>query len=209
MNIARKYITLRMGGGKRINYADTLVTVFGAGEVWPLVDATDGVIPAHVSAARNGTYAGWTPQNAASPISGTLAPYSDGTTGKGDILTANGTTGLADIFDPVKGWLVTSFKAYDAAVWTDGALRYIFQLFTDGNNYLRVHKSSSNNIITLSMSAGGTLVTTNISCSATDWQQVAVTWDKNAGATGELKIYLNGAPESGLPCRDAERLLRS
>ena len=178
------------GGNTVVPYEDALINTYGASEVWSLVDiATGTAIKAKVSTARNGTLAGWTLQNSAGPVAGTLAPSFDGTTSIGNILTDS----LKAAFNGTVGWMSICLKVSGVGVWTDGALRYALQLYTDGNNYIRIYKPSETNRLNVVTNMGGAgAISQYIFDITSDWGQVVITWDKNAGASGEVGIYANG-----------------
>jgi hypothetical protein len=133
------------GGGNTKTYAEILVDDYGADEVWPLVDIASGTdIPAFVNSNRDGTLTGWDLQNAAGPVTDTLAPYSDGANDYGDIHTSNGTDGLADIWDGEANlfmWLNS-----DTGFWTDDAYCYFLTLGNPGFEGFHVRKTGGNEI---------------------------------------------------------------
>lgn len=180
-------------------YAAVLAQVYSASEVWPLVNIASGTtITATKLSARNGTLAGWDLRNTAGPFVGTLAPYADGANDYANIYSSNGSTGHADLFSGVTGWASICLKV-DTGVWTDGASRFALFLSADGNNFVKLRKSNAaNNTFEWAYRAGGTLLSVPIGSlgAMTGWFQAVITWDKNAGASGEVKAYLNGTQQS-------------
>lgn len=178
-----------------VPYSTALVNSYGAAEVWPLVNIAGGTaITAKVAAARNGVLSGLTLQNTAGPVTNSLAPLWSGAAPYGNLLTSNGTTGLADIFNGTTGSFFMWVKVAAAGVWTDGAFRRIFKFLADANNYISAYKSSTNGTIDFLYDAGGTVKTVSVSSlSSTGWFSVGMSWDKTAGANGEVKAYIDGA----------------
>ncbi len=78
--------------------------------------------------------------------------------------------------------------------WVDGNSQYVAIFAADGNNEISMFKSSINNRIDLFYDAGSAIRRVNITGqSSNDFQCYGMSWDKNAGASGELKGFLNGA----------------
>lgn len=184
------------GGGRVgkavVPYEDTLINVYGASEVWPLVDIASGTtITAKVSSNRNGTLTGWDLQNSAGPVSGKLAPYSDGVNDKGNILTS----GLNSIFDGEVGWMAICLKAESAAVWTDGASRGAFHVLADGNNYIKIYKPEAVSRLQLICRFGGAGASQQVFDIAHDWIQCVITWNK---PEGEIGMYCQGILTGGI-----------
>lgn len=184
------------GGDAGLAFANRLVDTYGASEVWRLTDITTGTtIPAHVSAARNGTFFGWDLQNVSGPIANDplLAPLS-GAGDYGNLYSANGSTGLADIFNGTTGSIMMFVKA-QATLWTSGLAHRPFNIAVNDANRVFAVKTATNNELKFWYIAGGTQKTIIISLSSTDWLQIGCSWDKNAGATGEFKAFVNGTQQ--------------
>jgi hypothetical protein len=113
--------------------------------------------------------------------------YFDGASGTIDVYSAN----LASVFNGVAGTLLIWAKVWHGAAWTDNASRILFQLKADANNYVQIYKSASNHLV---WSYRGDKYIVK-STTTTDWMCLALTWDKNAGSSGEVKAYFNGAQE--------------
>lgn len=195
--MAHRLISGRIGTGQDAtkSYAAILRDDYNADEVWPLVDIAAGVtIPALVNSDRNGTLQGWNLQNTAGPVTGTLAPYSDGANDYGNILTDVGTTGLKQIFNGTTGSAFVWGKVVNVGAWTDGAVRNLFRLEANATNYILLTKSNTNNRFQFLYFAGATLEIVNLNgLVTTDWFSVGMSWDKTAGASGEVKAIWNGA----------------
>jgi hypothetical protein len=177
------------------NYAAILAKVYGASEVYPLVDIASGTnILAYVNSARNGTLTGWALQNTAGPITNTLAPYSDGVeSGSGSDVGNIDSVSFRSIFNGAIGSMVCFGKLYDASVWSDGADREIINIKADNNNWLRFYKQVTNNTIRAWISIGGVTKTITVgSISTTDWFQLALTWQDSANGNA-AKLFLNGS----------------
>jgi hypothetical protein len=177
-----------------VDFADTLVNVYGASEVWKLTDIVSGTtIPAHVDPARNGVLTGWDLQNTASPVVGDagLAPYSDGTNDYGNIQSAN----LASLFNGAIGSLSIFGKVVNAAVWTNGVNGRLLNLEVNGNNRVSLLKAASpNNRLTWAYIAGGTVRSAVFDSGATtDWFNFTFTWNKFSA--DRVRAYFNGVQQ--------------
>lgn len=171
-----------------LTYAETLRDTYGASEVWPLVDIAGGVnIPAFVNGARDGTLQGWDLQNAAGPVTGTLAPYSDGSNDYGNIFTSNGATGLADIFNGVVGSIFLWIK-YDG-------------VFTNNLRLLDIRQNNSNRLLFVTLGvndrysfyyfAGGAFQQSVFNVTdANVWHSLGFSWSE---PSNEVRTYFNGS----------------
>lgn len=174
-------------------YIDSLINDYGASEVWPLVDIASGTtITAAVDSARNGTLTGWDLRNIAGPVTGSLAPFSDGVNDTGLLTTAS----LQGIYDPDVGSLFCWFKPFDAGVYSDGANRFFVRLSGPGANYIHLQRTATNNQMLFRRADGAVSKTVfKNDLSSTDWFSLGMSWDINAGATGEMKAIYNGSQE--------------
>lgn len=102
------------------------------------------------------------------------------------------TTGLAGAFNGAVGTLLLWTKVSGAGVWTDGTTRYMAQLFADASNLVYIRKNTTNNQMQFVYVAGGTTSAVIATYSGTDWTTFAITWNRSAGANGEVKGYTNG-----------------
>jgi hypothetical protein len=194
LRMRRAAVPVLTGGGEAArSYATILHEDYGADEVWPLVDIASGTtIHAHVNGNRDGSLTGWDLQNAAGPVTGTQAPYSDGANDYGDIYTSNGSDGLNDIFD---GGVGSIFMWLQTSSWTDGNYGVGLILYVDSGNSLALRKQNVNNEYYWRYEAGGTGHTHTKSVSPADWFSVGLSWNKDAGASGEVKFFWNGAQD--------------
>lgn len=182
------------GGGAAPTYAEILRDTYGASEIWPLVNIASGTtISAFINSARNGTETGWDLQNAAGPVTGTLAPFSGGAGDFGNIYSSGGGVGLADILNGQEIALFAFFKANSAAVWSDATIRTIFELRAPGTNYAVIRKSSTSNQLNWFYGAGGVLKSGNITYSGTGWGSFGL----RASKAGDLvQSFIDGAPST-------------
>lgn len=96
-------------------------------------------------------------------------------------------------FDGAEGSLVGWFKVSGSGVWTDATLGKMVR-FENGSNYVQLIKSDDNNKITLFRQGGGTnSVRHHTPFSPTGWFHLALTWSESAGASGEVKAYVDGS----------------
>lgn len=136
----------------------------------------------------NGSYTGVTWDGTLSPF-GTPVPLWDGTSDYGNIYT----TALASAFNGTAGTIVLWGKVGAASVWTDGTLRQLLRIAVDANNDVYIRRATANNSLQYIYVAGGTTKSILLSGqSSLDWLNLALTWDRAAGANGELKAFTNG-----------------
>lgn len=178
-------------------FAKVMFNQFGASVVWPLVNTfpTDpgnptvaGTVPAYDAPDLNGSYFNLTPQAVAGPVPGSLAP------------TFNGSTSYMNIFRPlltsilVSGVAISTFSytKFPSGAWTDGAVHYVYDFYSNNGNRTYLRKSSTNNQLQAQYSAGAVnKVTGNtVLGGTTTWMGLGVTIDK---AADELKMFGNGA----------------
>lgn len=163
----------------------------GAAEVWRLVDMTSTPIIASVNTARNGTATAFdltAPEAVLGPISGEtkLAPYLDGSTSYGDILTA----GYSSLFNKDEGGIF-QFVKVDAAAWAATTQRYMTYVRVDATNFIEIAKGSSVNQLRFSYVAGGTSSQVlHAPISTTAWISVAITW---SASNDRMRAFVNGA----------------
>jgi len=172
----------RLGGG----YASA---VTGPIAYWPLDEGSGAVAHCLVDSAQNGTATGVTWADDATGRFGTPAPYFDGANDYINIYTA----ALAAAFSGVAGTSAVWCRVFNVGVWTDAASHYATVNAVDGNNQVYTQKLVANNQLEGRYVAGAVAESVIINpISSTDWFHIAVTWDKNAGATGEMKLYRDG-----------------
>lgn len=185
-------VSVRRGGAP--TYLQKLLS-YSPLEVWPLNETTTTTTAtALVSAARNGAYSSNTIPNQTTWTDGAQkAPnFVAASTHRCNIYTAS----LASGFNGVAGTMAIWARGASGFL-TDGAFRRMIYLNADANNFLMLTKSSVNNRVDCTYRAGGTFSERLLtSFSITDWFHLAITWDKNAGASGEFKAYLNGVQQS-------------
>ena len=172
-----------------MTYARVLTDTYGADEVWPLVDISSGTaIHAYSNGSRDGTLSGWALQNEDGPVPGSDAPYSDGSSDYGNILTSGGGVGLTDIFDSAKGSIIVWVKLNEDA---SGA-KLILRLETDSNSRIDFRQNNTTpDTLGVYYVAEGTADFVEIDVSAlSTWSSLGISWDT---AADEVKGYLNGS----------------
>ena len=101
---------------------------------------------------------------------------------------------LAGAFSGAAGTVLVWGEVSGVGIWTDGAQRDFVRLQVDGNNFAKISKAAAANSINWQYKAGGVLEQhANGGYNSTDWFQVGMTWDVNAGMTGEVRYYYGGA----------------
>lgn len=174
-------------------YAEVLRDTYLASEVWPLVNISAGTtISAFINSNRNGTLSGWALQNAAGPVTGTLAPSSDGVNDFGNIYTTSGVVGLQEIFNSSKGSMVIALQVSSAAIWTDGVIRKAIRISAAGTaNQIMIERIATNNRLRATYRAGSVTKSVDITgLSTTGWLLVGCSWDTVAD---EFKVYSGGS----------------
>lgn len=102
-------------------------------------------------------------------------------------------TGLRDAFNGPAGTVMIWGRVANVGVWTDGMSHSLVRLVADGNNLVHLFKPSTSNYLEWRYTAGGTIKNYDLSgVSTLNYFVMAITWNKNAGANGEVKCYYNG-----------------
>jgi hypothetical protein len=171
-------------------YQRKTLNLFGASIIayWPLWEPSGSVANDISGNARNGSYTG-VALGQTGIGDGHTAPLFDGTADFVNVYSA----GLAGAFSGVAGSLMTWGKVSGAGVWTDSTARYLLRLAADGNNQITLEKRSLNNTLRALYTANATVKGTSPVFSGLTWFHFAITWDKNAGADGQVLVFLNGA----------------
>ena len=161
---------------------------------WPLSE-TSGAVANDISG--NGYHGAYTGVDLAQPGigDGRTAPYFDGANDYTNVYSA----GLAAAFNGAEGTLLVWARVADAGVWTDGASRYMMNLYVNASNRIHIVKSSSNNLVAMLYRANGTSQQHSFSAFTLSWLALALTW---SAADDEVCGYANGVaagvPLSGL-----------
>jgi concanavalin A-like lectin/glucanase superfamily protein len=151
---------------------------------FPQAEASGTTIVDESGNGRNGTYTG-VDLGQTGIGDGRTCPSYDGTNDYGDIYTA----GLAGAFNKDEGTLALWLKVSGAGVWTDATSRRALLLQTDTSNRVSILRSSSNNQLVATYTAGGTQKQVLIATSSTAWLHLAITWSK---ANDQAIVYFNG-----------------
>jgi hypothetical protein len=158
---------------------------------YPLIEDAAGTGIAERVRAAQGTYSGVTLGEAggsAGPGGVGWAPLWDGVNDCADL-----TAGLGAWLDGAEGTLLVWARVADAGAWSDGALRRIVNVYADVNNRIFIHKDTAAGTLKLTYRAGGTASAVSVGgVSETGWLCLALTWDRAAGASGEVRAYLTG-----------------
>jgi len=171
-------------------YQRKILNLFGGSLIacWPLWEPSGSVANDIGGNARNGSYTGVT-LGQPGIGDGHTAPSFDGAADFVNVYSA----GLAGAFSGVAGSLMAWGKVSEAGVWTDGASRYLVRIAADATNYVTLEKRTVNNTLRTLYSAGGTAKGISPVFSGLNWFHLGITWDKNAGADGQVLTFLNGA----------------
>ena len=121
-----------------------------------------------------------------------LSVVDDGATSYSDIHSAE----TNSKFNPAAGFVNIWAKVRAASVWTDGITRDIAILEVDTENRVYLRQDNANNALEYFYEANNVLKRTiQTGVSTVDWFMMTITWDIDAGATGEVRTYFNGAQE--------------
>lgn len=155
---------------------------------WTLWDASGTQATDMSGNGRHGTYSG--PTLGQPGIGdGRTAPLFDGVNDFVNSYTAS----LDGVFSGAAGSIHIWIKVSSSAVWTDGAAHGVLRFGEDGSNRITINKTVNNNELAWFYDAGGVseVVSSTALGGGTGWIPLAITWDKNAGASGEMKAYGN------------------
>jgi len=156
---------------------------------WPKSEASGSVAYDQSGNGRNGAYTGVDLANIMGPAkTKTRAPYFDGANDVCNVYSASLVTGFPYHAGSFFIWL----KVLNVGVWTDALFRrgiYFAQHTT--NNYVSLHKTSTNNQFIIQRSANAISDYVTIAGLTTvDWFLVGITFSE---AADQLIAYLNGA----------------
>lgn len=180
--------------GSQLLYKDKMAGIESANLIayWMLDEASGTTADNYEgTAARDGTYSsavnGW-------PVGtgigdGNTAPTFDGTNDYVDAYSVS----FRDAFNGAEGTIAFWAKVSAAGVWEDGTARRFFHFKGGAQDYLRITKSNSNNVIEWNYESGDAKKTVlKTSISETGWMHIAMTWSKTGDA---MKAYYGGSQE--------------
>ena len=176
----------RGGGGGRGYQGKVLAT--GPIAYWMLNETSGLVAYDQIRSAQNGAHTGVT-LGQAGIGDGRTSPLYDGANDYTNVHSA----AFVAAFNGSAGTVMCWARMSGAGVWTDGTFRAAVRLTADGNNYIHIARGAVNNRLGLLYVAGGAVKDVLLDgLTATGWMHFALTWDKNAGGTGEVAGYYNG-----------------
>jgi hypothetical protein len=134
------------------------------------------------SKENHGTHTGMT--------TGVRAVYGNGLKSTDDNAHHIEIDAIADDFDPTAGTLQFKFAADVLAHWTDGAVHWLANLRTDGNNQIEIIKTAGDTLVFVYTGGGTTLQVGGISPPGDLVpHEYAIEWDTVAD---ELKAFIDG-----------------
>lgn len=159
---------------------------FGPIALW-LMNEQTGLVSYDISG--NGFDGAYTGVTLAQPGigDGNLCPFFDGVNDYLSITIA----GLLAAFNGSEGTIVGWDKVANAAVWVDGTERRFVDIEGPGG-YILMRRLAANNTMEFRYNAGGVNKFVQISTNTTAWMHCAITWSASAGATGEVRAYIQG-----------------
>ena len=181
--IRRGIAQLSVGGGvARQSYLQKIIAMFGTSLIgyWPGNEEAGTVAVDYSGNGYNGVYTGVTL----------------GQEGIGDGLTCPLYDGANDFMQPPVGfrtaWNGLEFSMggwFQTTAWTDGVARNLFKVEVDGNNFIRVFKSTANNRISIRYSAGAATSNKDIDISPSIFFHFMVVVSRSGNY---LRGYING-----------------
>lgn len=166
-------------------YAD-LIGLWKLDEAGGAGTAVDSSSFGHDGTPSNVTFAGDTTPE------GINAATFNGSTSYINVYSAS----ISAVFGYGTGTLLTPFKVSAAGVWTDGNARTMANFATNANNKMEITKSNANNTIFARYNAGGVSRVVSVNpYNSTNWALPCATWDVGAGATGEMKFFIDGVQQ--------------
>ena len=158
---------------------------------WPMNESAGGVAIDHSPESNDGAYTGVT-LGQPGIGDGLTCPLFDGTNDFNDIYSV----GLNADFDGDEGTAMFWFRVFNVGVWTDLTARWTMTLRSDGDNYIYMYKSSTNNNYIFAREANNVLTaTTIVGQTSIAWRHYAYTWSESAD---EGISYIDGAVVGGL-----------
>jgi hypothetical protein len=175
-----------LGGSPSLRYTHK-VKALAPFAYWPLADSGGSVAVDASGNGRDGVYTSTT-LGVTGIGDGRTAAAFDGTASRVNVYSASLDAAFNNAEFTIAGW----FQVSAAGDWTDATNRVAMHLGVDTtNNYTRILKSSTSNLLVPSCVAGGTSDFVNVSSfSPTAWFHVALT---RSVAADQLKVYVNGA----------------
>lgn len=114
----------------------------------------------------------------------------DGIAGHANIFSA----ALQAAFTPAQGTVFIWGMVTNAGVWTDAAQRRMFELAVANPNRVLIGRDGINNQLQFQYRAGGVISQVlYVTIAPVVFFSAAITWDVNAGPTGEVRAFYNGA----------------
>jgi hypothetical protein len=101
-------------------------------------------------------------------------------------------TGLNSAFDGSEGTLGILVKVSASSVWTDGTIRWLARIYSDGNNFADILKlgGANDDVIAFRYKAGGTLEQVNLTGqTSTAYRFYVITW---SATDDEVIAYVDG-----------------
>jgi hypothetical protein len=177
------------GAGDPLAYTNKVIALSPIA-YWPQAEAAGATVMLDASGnARTGAY-----RAAGEPLLGqpgigdgrTSALY-DGSNDYANAFSAS----LQGAFNGAEGTLACWFKVASAGVWTDATNRRMATFRVDTNNRVTLDRSTNNNQVSATYTAGGVAKGLNVTTAAQlTYCHLAITWSASGDA---VKVYFNGA----------------
>lgn len=160
---------------------------------WPLGEMSGTDADDITATNANGVYSGTLTLGQAGIGDGSKAVSFGGLDGR--VSLASTLASLKTAFSGVQGTLLVWGKIPTAGVWSDGSSDFMVEIGAGASNRVGLYKNNAvANTISGIYSAGGTGLFPLYTMGAAQptFFVAAITWDKNAGASGEVKLYVDG-----------------
>lgn len=154
---------------------------------WPLWEPAGPTANDISGNSRNGVEVGSPSWGETGIGDGRTSVLFDGSNDAIDTFTAS----LQSVFNGGEGTMSLWARVSAVGDWSDATLRWLFYLFADGDNFVRIIKLNSNNDVQFAYRSGGTaqLARTVAIGPTADWFHVAITWSRTVD---EVRSYLDG-----------------
>lgn len=98
-----------------------------------------------------------------------------------------------------KGTIIVPAQVANAGVWTDAATRYVFHISVDVDNFIRLYKPAAANTMSWDYEAANIRESQATAGLANlDFAFYGITWDISAGASGEVRYYIDGVASGAI-----------
>lgn len=185
MKTAQKLLTILGGGATPAQLYDLRVAATNLIRYNKLNETSGTAIVDSSGNAFTGTYTGVDLANTGSPFLPDKAPFFDGVNDYGALFSA----AFASAFKMNEGCILLWVKVNSAAVWSDGAVRMLFEFDAGGNDRVYIRKEATNDTISFVRTGNAASKSVSHNLSPTAYFSAMLSWSI---ANDQLKAYVNG-----------------